>query len=245
MAGGRGAHYSPDSSKPKHPRDVEGRYGILPYSQEGGELTKAQAARPEKPIPTDPPTLNVAHNLLETRGPYHEPQPIFQDLQIPPNTHSKHERKTNRSTRMHSLRNVISHGGLPPNIQIEKERELAALIFDQQKDKLKAESSQMISRYHKVRFFERKKAERKVKQLTSQWEKLSTAQISSDGDGIEGDPSGEETRLSAEKAKQLRIQEINQQIRDAQVDLNYAIYSPLSEKYISIFADGPVKSRFR
>ncbi len=116
---------------------------------------------------------------------------------------------------------------------------MASLLFDQQKDKLKSESSKMITRYHKVRFFERKKAERKAKQLTRQRDAMLSAKGRGAVGGIEGDPAGEEDRVKAERQREEQLKELGARIREAEVDLNYAIYSPLNAKYISIFPAGP------
>lgn len=68
----------------------------------------------------------------------------------------------------------------------------------------------MIGRYHRVRFFERRKAERRLKGL----EKT----VGSDGDAVEG---------SRERRRKMH---------DARVDLQYTLCYPLDEAYISLFA---------
>ena len=95
---------------------------------------------------------------------------------------------------------------MPSNIRQEKERALAGYRHDlglalakKTKDQ---EHSKMISKYHGVRFFERKKAERGVKRSKKALE---------DGEG------SEEAVLSA------------------QTDLNYTLYLPLSENYVSLW----------
>ncbi|RMD44685.1 hypothetical protein DV735_g397, partial [Chaetothyriales sp. CBS 134920] len=124
----------------------------------------------------------------------------------PPNKRRRtDQRATNPSTRIHSLKKLLARDILPPEEKREKERELAGLLHDQAKARVTRTKRQVLQRYHMVRFFERKKAERKLKRLDS-----STLE-----------------KLAA----------LEKEIHEAQVDLNYALYSPLGEKYIGIFAD--------
>ena len=128
------------------------------------------------------------------------------------NTHTKKERKQNRSTRIHSLRKQLARGGLPSTIQQEKERELAALLHEQAKTKAKQEARKTLEKYHYVRFVERQKAEKRLKQLRKQ---------------LQTEPEDDS---------------LSRQIYDMEVNRNYAIYAPLDQKYISIFASGSGKT---
>lgn len=126
----------------------------------------------------------------------------------PTNKHTKKERKQNRSTRIHSLRKQLARGTLPSTIQQEKERELAALLHEQTKTVSKQQAKKTLEKYHYVRFLERRKAEKKLKQLRKQQ-----------------DAHGESDDLS-------------KRIHEMEVNRNYAIYAPLGEKYVSIFVSG-------
>ena len=130
----------------------------------------------------------------------------------PPNKHTKKERKQNRSTRIHSLRKQLARGSLPSNIQQEKERELAALLHEQHKTKTRQEAKKTLEKYHYVRFIERTKAEKRLKQLRKQ---------------IQSKPEDEQ---------------LSRNIQEMEVNRNYAIYAPLDQKYISIFAPKMGKS---
>ena len=101
---------------------------------------------------------------------------------------------------------------LPADVRVEKERALAGYKQDVESLAQEKLRSKMISKYHKVRFFERQKATRILKKLTRM---LNTAQP-------------EDASLEA----------LNSAIANAQVDLNYTIYSPLMEKYQSLYAPG-------
>ncbi|EXJ85531.1 hypothetical protein A1O1_05895 [Capronia coronata CBS 617.96] len=96
-------------------------------------------------------------------------------------------------------------------VRQEKERELAALLLDQQKAQLANATRKNLQRYHFVRFVERQKAERTLKKLL----KLKESSNPSDN---------EESQKKLDKS-----------IHEAEVDLNYTKYAPLGEKYISLF----------
>jgi hypothetical protein len=68
----------------------------------------------------------------------------------------------------------------------------------------------MIGRYHKTRFFDRQKAERRLKKARKELR------------AYEGEDDG--TR-----------EELGRRVDDAEVDLNYALYFPYEEHYVSLF----------
>ncbi|KAH6850263.1 hypothetical protein B0I37DRAFT_339483 [Chaetomium sp. MPI-CAGE-AT-0009] len=98
---------------------------------------------------------------------------------------------------------------IPANKQNDLERELAAHKQRIEDGRMKKERSHMIHKYHMVRFFERKKAMRFAKQLEKK-----VAQAT--------DP---------EEVAQLKTD-----LHVAQVDIDYAIYFPFMEPYISLYA---------
>ena len=98
---------------------------------------------------------------------------------------------------------------LPAGVKIEKERALAGYKQDLEQAIHGKQRQHKISKYHKVRFFERQKATRALR-----------------------------------KVQKLLLHDSDQQIEDharkasvhaAQVDVNYTIYYPLTEKYVSLF----------
>lgn len=123
--------------------------------------------------------------------------------------HTKKDRKQNRSSRIHSIRKQLARGGLPSTIQQEKERELAALLHDQSAEKDKKQAKKVLEKYHYVRFVERQKAEKRLKQLRKQ------------------------LHASNDEHEDLRTR-----IQEMEVNRNYAIYAPLNEKYVSVFTSG-------
>lgn len=126
--------------------------------------------------------------------------------------------------RLRSLRRLLSSSSnLPATIRIEHEREVQSLQTDlkeaedaAQRKEEERRRSKMIGRYHRVRFFERRKAERRLKGL----EKM----VGSDGDAVEGSRGR------------------RRKMHDARVDLQYTLCYPLDEAYISLFA-GEAKSK--
>lgn len=128
------------------------------------------------------------------------------------NAHTRKERKNNRSTRIHSLRKQLSFSSLPQTVHREKERELEALLLEQQKDRRKQDRKKNLERYHYVRFIERQKAEKRLKKLKKLQQR--------------GDES----------------EKLEQEIHEMEVSKNYAIYAPLGQKYIALFATNPTRS---
>ncbi|KAK0748651.1 hypothetical protein B0T21DRAFT_380431 [Apiosordaria backusii] len=113
--------------------------------------------------------------------------------------------------RARAIERLLAHDAekLPAHKKREMERELAAhkrRIADAQYKKNRAK---MISKYHMVRFFERKKATRIAKQLEK---KLAQA---TDAD---------------------EIAKLKTDLHKAEVDIAYAIYYPFMEPYISLYA---------
>jgi rRNA-processing protein Efg1 len=163
------------------------------------------------------------------------------------------------SDRIHSLRRLLAKAkDMPADIRQEKERELQGYVTDQQRSQAKREKNALVSRYHFVRFMERKKASRHLKQLEKKFEITMTGSETADPphtkEGSGGGPSEEDEAQmqldetadpglpsSAEKLAQQREQ-IRRRLHEAKVDLNYTLYAPLDQKYISLYptnAKGP------
>ena len=98
---------------------------------------------------------------------------------------------------------------LPAGVKIEKERALAGYKQDLEQAMHGKQRQHMISKYHKVRFFERQKATRALRKVQKQLL----------------DDSDQRIEDEARKAS----------VHAAQVDVNYTIYYPLTEKYVSLF----------
>ncbi|UNI14343.1 rRNA-processing protein efg1 [Purpureocillium takamizusanense] len=127
----------------------------------------------------------------------------------------KHKAKEGTSEfakkRVRNIQRLLqSKADLPANVRNDLERELAALRSDVADRAFQKKRSAMIAKYHMVRFFERKKASRLVKQLRRQ---------------IEADPNGDD---AASLKEQLHV---------AEVDEAYTLYHPHIEPYISLYGN--------
>ncbi|GFP53963.1 hypothetical protein ACSS6W_001602 [Trichoderma asperelloides] len=112
-------------------------------------------------------------------------------------------------------RSLRRNQDMPVNVRIDLERELASqkqIVADQE---YKRKRSTMISKYHMVRFFERKKASRLVKQLRRKLEQ-------------ESDSS------EAEK--------IRHDLHIAEVDEAYTLYFPHLETYVGLYSSNAKKT---
>ncbi|KAI1949766.1 18S rRNA maturation protein [Ophidiomyces ophidiicola] len=106
---------------------------------------------------------------------------------------------------------------LPADARIFKERELAGCQRDLEKAELKKQKSKMIQKYHFVRFLERKRATKELRRLETQKQKV-------ENDGKQD-----------ANTKQKLLHDIITNIESTRIDLNYTMYSPLTEKYISLY----------
>ncbi|KAF2860754.1 hypothetical protein K470DRAFT_257541 [Piedraia hortae CBS 480.64] len=114
-----------------------------------------------------------------------------------PHTKSK---KSSLSKSIRSLRRLLATS-IPEDVRREKERALAIAERELNSSNTSREKSRMIGKWHKVRFFERRKAERRLKRVVKE--------------------GGTE-----------------EEVRDAKVDVSYALYFPLMRDYVPLYAKG-------
>ena len=129
----------------------------------------------------------------------------------PPQTHTKAVNPIKSKIR-DVTRLLARADNLPAGVRIEKERALAGYKQDLEVAIREKQKSQMIAKYRMVRFFERRKATRNLKKLKSQ--------------------------AAEPAAGSNECERLQEAIHDAEVDLNYTIYHPLTEKYLSLFPRG-------
>lgn len=150
------------------------------------------------------------------------------------------------SDKIHSLRRLLEKAtDMPADIRQEKERELQGYVADQQRRKEQREKSAVTSRYHFVRFLERKKAERRLKQLERDAERVDAPQAvadtgpskDEDNSRLDMDQTRESQVLSNKERLALQEQNYKLRLHEARVDLNYTLYAPLDQKYISLYPD--------
>jgi rRNA-processing protein Efg1 len=155
------------------------------------------------------------------------------------------------SNRIHSLRRLLQKAtDMPADIRQEKERELQGYMTDQQRRQARREKNAVTSRYHFVRFMERKKAERRLKHLGQNFNTVvmnaESTQIPSTASGTRNGRVGYETEAyvcvcgdpqstSLTERRALQQQGYGRLLHEAKVDLNYTLYAPLDQKYISLY----------
>lgn len=111
-------------------------------------------------------------------------------------------------SRIRSLKRQLERNdALSAVVQQEKERALRAAEDELERNERARKRSEIIGRWHKVRFFERRKAEKRVKRLRKEIEGLSGEERS----GVEG------------------------RLEEAEVDVKYAVYFPLERDYVPLF----------
>ena len=123
-------------------------------------------------------------------------------------------------SRLRSLTRLLSHKSatMPADQMLSLQREEQLLRSQIQYVEAKEKRSRMITKYHKVRFFERRKAERRLKQAKQNHEKSQEHDIV---EGIEQDTSSRKTEVEL-----------------CEVDLNYTLYFPLETRYESLYVKG-------
>lgn len=162
---------------------------------------------------------------MATKRPYSDVHPSRREQvphasrkrQKPDNLGSKSYKKAHPvnelKTRLRNLTRLLARDddNLPANIRVSKERELQTVQHELQETQAAERKSKMIARYHKIRFFDRQKATKRLKK----------AQKLLDALGDDG---------NVDKIKQRQAE-----VDEAQVDINYAMYYPLDKPYNSLF----------
>ncbi|TKA24393.1 hypothetical protein B0A50_06713 [Salinomyces thailandicus] len=114
-------------------------------------------------------------------------------------------------SQVRSLRRLLERNDdLPPTIRIEKERALRTAQHELEEEQKAKKRSDMIGQYHKIRFFDRQKATKRLKRARKELTEAATG--------------------TAEERKALE-----RRVADAEVDVNYAIYYPLDQAYKALF----------
>ncbi|KAL4808910.1 hypothetical protein BDV18DRAFT_133467 [Aspergillus unguis] len=121
--------------------------------------------------------------------------------------------------RIRDSKRLLSKPDLPADKRIIQERALKGYEKELADEEKRRERSKMIKKYHFVRFLDRKTATKEVNRLTRKQNEL-----------IEDESIDENTRRK-------KLEKVETQLHTAKVNLNYTIYYPLTEKYISIYAE--------
>lgn len=111
-------------------------------------------------------------------------------------------------TQIRSLKRLLSSSDLPPGVRITKERALASAQHELTESQAADRRSKMIARYHKVRFFDRQKATKRLKRARKALKDCEDV--------------GEREQLG-------------KQVDDYELDVSYAMYFPLDVPYVALF----------
>lgn len=141
----------------------------------------------------------------------HEPR---RKKQKPDNAGSKNFKKAHPvndlKSQVRSLKRLLERNdGLPADVRVEKERALRTAQYELERAQNAQQRSEMIGRYHKIRFFDRQKASKRLKRARKE---------------LNNCEEDDDNRAELEK-----------RVEDAEVDVNYAQYYPLDRHYVSLF----------
>lgn len=124
------------------------------------------------------------------------------------NAHPKKFATRPLKDRVRDLERMLKGATMPADIRQTRERELEAVRLELVKIAAEKEKQEMIGRYHMVRFFDRKKAERRLKQATKA------------------------LRACDDTEEHKKLEEA---VHIAQIDLNYTQYFPLAQTYSALY----------
>ncbi|BCS29167.1 Efg1 domain-containing protein [Aspergillus puulaauensis] len=123
--------------------------------------------------------------------------------------------------RIRDVKRLLAKTDLPADKRIIQERALSGYEKELADEERRRERSRMIKKYHFVRFLDRKTATKEVNKLTRKRDELAK-------------PTDESIDEGTRKKK---LEKLDARLHIARVNLNYTIYYPLTEKYISIYAE--------
>ncbi|EER30301.1 conserved hypothetical protein [Candida tropicalis MYA-3404] len=106
---------------------------------------------------------------------------------------------------------IKNNPNLPADKKIEYDRGLKALQVELKNSQVQNKAKIISKKYHMVRFFEKKKATRKLKNLRKEFEEISKTGVRKD------------------------IKKARKQLKHGEIDLAYVILFPKTEKYISLY----------
>ncbi|CAH2353940.1 rRNA-processing protein Efg1p [[Candida] railenensis] len=113
--------------------------------------------------------------------------------------------------KIRDIERLLKKDNIPAHIRVDNERSLKALKVDLVNTQNSLKAKEVAKKYHMVRFFERKKAIRKLKQAMKSFEDVSKTEV----------------RKDIKKARKV--------VSHSEVDVAYVILFPKEEKYISLY----------
>ncbi|KAL4906607.1 hypothetical protein BDW74DRAFT_135549 [Aspergillus multicolor] len=121
--------------------------------------------------------------------------------------------------RIRDVKRLLAKPDIPADKRIIQERALAGYEKELADEERRRERSRMIKKYHFVRFLDRKTATKEVNKITRKRDELA-----------------KDTDID-EATKKKKLEKLDARLHTAKVNLNYTVYYPLTEKYISIYAE--------
>ncbi|ORX93849.1 hypothetical protein K493DRAFT_315785 [Basidiobolus meristosporus CBS 931.73] len=119
--------------------------------------------------------------------------------------------------KLRDTQRLLKKEKLPADVRVNAERKLKAIQLQLDELQVSDKEKKLASKYRMVKFFERQKVTRKIKQC--------------------------EKKLEADDLKSKERKSIETELKEHQVNLNYILHYPRLEKYISLFpkenADDP------
>ncbi|KAF3206348.1 18S rRNA maturation protein [Orbilia oligospora] len=162
----------------------------------------------------------------KSKKPHHpkppKPQPASTSL-----TRAQLRKKIRDLTRLLNPPSSATTGKLPATTRIDHERALSAYKHELSLQQTSSKVQLLEKRYHKVRFFERRKATRALSRLNREFNALDNNTSSSSS--------------SADEESKKEKEGLINKIHAAEVDLNYIMHYPPLEKYISLYRSGDSK----
>ncbi|KAF7122533.1 hypothetical protein CNMCM5793_000558 [Aspergillus hiratsukae] len=154
----------------------------------------------------------------------HDPQPAKKKKILPPKHEHNHPSVNELKKRIRDVKRLLNRVDLPADAHIVQERALAGYEKDLEDELARRNRSQMIKKYHFVRFLDRKAALKDLNRLLRREKETSNSDL---------DSSAKEEKLAA----------LARKIYVARVNHNYTIYYPLTQKYIALYAEKKKKKK--
>nr|A1CYY6.2 RecName: Full=rRNA-processing protein efg1 [Aspergillus fischeri NRRL 181] len=142
----------------------------------------------------------------------------------PPKHEHNHPSVNELKKRIRDVKRLLNRVDLPADARIVQERALAGYEKDLDDELARRHRSQMIKKYHFVRFLDRKAASKDLKRLLRREQEISNSDL---------DRAAKKEKLAALAGK----------IHAAQVNHNYTIYYPLTQKYVALYAEQKKKKK--
>ncbi|GIZ39541.1 hypothetical protein CKM354_000292200 [Cercospora kikuchii] len=159
----------------------------------------------KRPAPDPAPASRPSYKRHRTNNSQsHKPLPANLGSKSFKKAHTVNDLKSN----IRSLRRLLTGpkaAALPATVRAEKERALRTAEQDLAREQYAKKRNDIIARWHKIRFFDRQKAERRLKKARK---------------ALRDDEDNEELR---------------EKVKERENEVNYAMYYPLDQDYVPLF----------